>query len=174
MLVKVISGGQIGADQAGLFAAEDYGIATGGWMPSGFLTLEGNKPEFGPRFGIRATESVEYPPRTELNVVRSDGTIRFATNWNSPGERCTLKFIREAGKPHHDITMPEDRVVDPIEVQKAVEWIKKFNILTLNVAGNVEPKSRNARSFGITNFTRDFLGQVFEALGHERKSAPTS
>ncbi len=174
MLVKVISGGQIGADQAGLFAAEDYGIATGGWMPRGFLTSDGTKPEFGPRFGIRTTESESYPPRTGLNVRDSDGTIRFATNWNSPGERCTLNAICAAHKPHINFTMPEDRVVDPIEVQKAVEWIKKFNILTLNVAGNVEPKSRNARSFGITNFTRDFLGQVFEALGHERKSAPTS
>jgi hypothetical protein len=172
MLVRVISGGQIGADQAGLFAAEDYGIATGGWMPRGFLTSDGNKPEFGPRFGIRTTESESYPPRTGLNCRDSDGTLRVAASFNTPGEKCTLKYLRAAGKPYHDITMPEDRVVDPIEVQKAVEFIKKFNILTLNVSGNVEPKSRNARSFGITNFTRDFLGQVFEALGHERARPP--
>lgn len=173
MVVKVISGDQIGADQAGLFAAEDYGISTGGWMPNGFLTLDGNKPQFGPRFGIRTTESVEYPPRTELNTGRSDGTMRFATNWNTPGERCTLNAIRKASKPYIDFTMPEDRVVDPSEVQKAVDWIKNNNIRTLNVAGNVEPRTINARSSGITKFTREFLGQVFEALGHKQKSAAT-
>jgi RNA polymerase sigma factor (sigma-70 family) len=42
MVRKVISGGQTGADQAGLFAAEAFGIETGGWMPKGFLTLAGN------------------------------------------------------------------------------------------------------------------------------------
>ena len=35
---KVISGGQTGADQAGLVAARRFGIPTGGWMPRGWKT----------------------------------------------------------------------------------------------------------------------------------------
>ena len=39
---KVISGGQTGADQAGLVAAARFAIPTGGWMPHGFETAEGS------------------------------------------------------------------------------------------------------------------------------------
>ena len=46
MLRKVISGGQTGADRAGLQAAKSSGIKTGGYMPKGFLALDGNKVEF--------------------------------------------------------------------------------------------------------------------------------
>jgi hypothetical protein len=38
VLDRVVSGGQTGADQAGWRAARASGIATGGWMPEGFLT----------------------------------------------------------------------------------------------------------------------------------------
>jgi hypothetical protein len=46
MIERVISGGQTGADQAGWRAARAYGIPTGGWMPLGFLTETGPRPEF--------------------------------------------------------------------------------------------------------------------------------
>ena len=61
---KVISGGQTGADQAGLIAAEKAGITTGGWMPKGFRTLDGPNPGLAARFGLREHPSEEYPPRT--------------------------------------------------------------------------------------------------------------
>jgi Circularly permutated YpsA SLOG family len=38
VLDRVVSGGQTGADQAGWRAARAVGLATGGWMPYGFLT----------------------------------------------------------------------------------------------------------------------------------------
>ena len=43
-LEKVISGAQTGADRAGLLAAEQLGIATGGFMPTG----SGRKPRLNP------------------------------------------------------------------------------------------------------------------------------
>ena len=46
MIDRVISGGQTGADQAGWRAAKASGIPTGGWMPKGFLTEDGPRPEF--------------------------------------------------------------------------------------------------------------------------------
>jgi hypothetical protein len=161
--VKVISGGQTGADQAGLTAAAHYGIATGGWMPKGFKTLTGPAPELAARFGLREHPSEGYPERTEHNVRNSDGTIRFAANWKSMGELCTLKFIRQHHKPYLDVDIKQ-----PLPVEEVVAWIRSEGIKTLNVAGNPEPRGRNAQARGITDFVINYLGQVFESLGHER------
>ena len=82
---KVISGGQTRADQAGLIAAARFGIATGGWMPKGCRTLAGPNPELAARFGLREHPSEDYPPRTELNVLRSSGTLWFGPGSTSLG-----------------------------------------------------------------------------------------
>jgi hypothetical protein len=168
LLEKVISGGQIGADQAGLMAAARYGIATGGWMPRGFQTLAGPDPELAARFGLREHLSEKYPPRTELNVRTSDGTIRFAARWKRPGEICTLKSLCKHRKPSLDVDIKAPR-----PVAEVVEWIRREGIRTLNVAGNVEPKSRKSPASGITDFVIDYLGQVFETLGHRRIDVAT-
>jgi hypothetical protein len=161
---KVVSGGQTGADQAGLFAAARFGIATGGWMPYGFKTLAGLNPELAKRFGLHEhPTSEDYPDRTELNVRQSDGTIRFAANWNAKGEICTLKFIRQHHRPFLDVDMR-----NPRPVKEIVEWIRREGIETLNIAGNAEPRDRNALAYGITDFVLDYLGGVFTALGHRQ------
>ena len=46
MIERVISGGQTGADQAGLAVAKRLGIPTGGCMPKGWLTEAGPRPDF--------------------------------------------------------------------------------------------------------------------------------
>jgi Circularly permutated YpsA SLOG family len=51
MLERVISGGQIGADRAGWWAAKAAGIPTGGAMPLRFLAEDGRHPEFAEEFG---------------------------------------------------------------------------------------------------------------------------
>jgi hypothetical protein len=45
MVRKIISGGQTGADQAGLAVAKRLGISTGGFMPKGLLTAAGPQPD---------------------------------------------------------------------------------------------------------------------------------
>ncbi len=160
---KVVSGGQTGADQAGLDAAARLGIDTGGWMPNGFKTLAGPDPDLAARFGLREHPSEDYPERTELNVRSSDGTLRFAANWNAPGELCTLRFIRQHHKPSLDVD-----IRNPRPVEEVVEWIRREGVETLNVAGNAEPRSRKALAHGITEFVLSYLGKVFVALGHQR------
>jgi hypothetical protein len=144
-------------------AAERCGIKMGGWMPRGLETLAGPDPELAARFGLGEHPSEDYPKRTEANVRDSDGTIRFAANWNSPGERCTLKFILLHDKPSINVDMR-----NPPPVEEVVAWIRDKNIKILNVAGNAEPRSRKAPASGITDFVIDYLGRVFEALGHQR------
>ena len=43
-LTTIISGGQTGADQAGLLAAQALGLQTGGWAPHGWRTDAGPAP----------------------------------------------------------------------------------------------------------------------------------
>ena len=131
-------------------------------MPKGFMTLSGRNPELAKSFGLREhPTSEDYPDRTELNVGQSDGTIRFAANWNAKGEICTLKFIRQHHRPFFDVDMRNPR---PIE--EVVEWIRREGIKTLNIAGNAEPRGRNALADGITDFILSYLAEVFAALGH--------
>ena len=162
---QVISGGQTGADQAGLVAARRYGIPTGGWMPKDYLTSTGPAPELAREFGLQE-HSGGYADRTEANVRLADGTLRLAASFETLGEKCTLKWIRRHGKPYLDI----DRAAPP-PVEEVAEWIRQHNIKVLNIAGNVEPKSKKAKTSGITEFVIDYLGRVFLALGHSPQPA---
>ena len=159
MIKKCISGGQTGADQGGLYAAELFDIPTGGWIPKGFLTEKGSDPALGSRFGLVETGSAKYPIRTRANVNDSDGTIRFARNFSSPGEICTFKAIKDFRKPYFDVN-----IRNPPSLETVVEWIGVNKVLVLNVAGNKESSCP-----GICEFTIKFLSQVFAKLGHERR-----
>jgi len=154
MLERVIWGGQTGADRAALIAACAAGIPTGGWMPRGFIAHDGRHPGFAERYGIEERESPRYALRTARNVKESDGTLRFATNWGSPGEVLTLEFCRKYRKPYLDVT-PWGGVT-PACVAK---WIAANGIHVLNVAGNAERTSP-----GIQEYAGEFLGEVFRLL----------
>lgn len=140
MITRVISGGQIGADIAGLRAADACGVETGGTAPKGWRTLHGPNPGLK-NYGLVQDGSPYYPPRTRKNVRDSDGTIRFAINFNSPGERATLREVVAADKPCFDVQLelvPSDPpvwVLNP-PVSEARKWVEDNRIRTLNVAGN--------------------------------------
>jgi len=70
MLKKIISGGQTGADVAGLDVAIKHGILHGGAIPKGKLTEDGVLPE---KYNLQEMTTKSYPKRTEKNVVDSDG-----------------------------------------------------------------------------------------------------
>ena len=70
-LWKIISGGQDGADIAGLRAAKSVGLKTGGFIPKGFKTKSGPKPEYSEQYGINQTSTEDYAFRTALNVEHS-------------------------------------------------------------------------------------------------------
>ena len=144
MITKVISGGQVGADLAGLRAAEAAGIPTGGYAPDGFKTQHGPNLDLRDRYGL-VDCGKGYAYRTELNVQHSDGTIRFAVNFNSPGERCTWKALLKHHKPYFDVAftwhpgLPGGWEIDPeASPHWAKVWIADHNIKVLNVAGNAK------------------------------------
>lgn len=154
MLRKIISGGQTGADVGGLRAAKKLGIETGGMIPRGFRTFAGCRPEYAKLYGLEETSSSEYPPRTIANVRSSDGTIRFAANFQSAGELCTLKAIRKCKKPYFDVDIMKAPPVSDVS-----KWITENNIQTLNIAGNREETCE-----GIESFVESYLCEVIVLL----------
>ena len=154
-MIRVISGGQSGADLSALETAKRFGIPTGGTMPKGFKTLSGSCPHYAELYGIQEHASADYAPRTYQNVRDSDGTIRFAFNFASAGELCTLKAINQYKKPYIDVDFN-----NPISYDDVVQWIKENNIQVLNVAGNSE-----RTKLGMNFRTSEFLGEVFKILG---------
>lgn len=150
----VISGGQIGADIAGVRAAKLAGIKTGGNMPLGFITLDGMKPEYREEFGMREAVTGSYRTRTELNVRDSDGTIRIAYRWHSPGELCTLRAINWFEKPYLDIDP-----ANPLKPRAVALWLRSKQIKVLNVAGNAD-------TF-LETFVESYLREVFKCLRAE-------
>ena len=128
-LRKVISGGQCGADRGGITAARDYGIKTGGYAPSGWRTHHGPRPDLA-EFGLKEHLSNGYPPRTEWNVVGSDGTLVIASNFNSPGVTLTRKLCKQYKKPYLQIPPSIEHT------EKIVKWLIDSGVCILNVAGN--------------------------------------
>lgn len=162
MIERIISGGQNGVDQAALRAARAVGIATGGWAPRGWMTLDGSAPWLAD-YGLREHVAPGYPPRTEANVRDSDAALRMAVDFESPGERCTLRMIDRHKKPCADVLLVVDRthggyrvvsiVVDGVQLpffdvrgyKALVTWVRRYRVI--NVAGNSE---RTASGIGAT------------------------
>jgi len=153
-MIKVISGGQTGADQAGLKAAKDCGIETGGWLPKGCMTIDGPRPDLLTEYGMEEFSVSGYAPRTEFNVKNSDGTIRFARNFSSAGEKCTRRAIKWFNRPFLDID-----VNNPKDKEIVLNWIKDNDIKILNVAGNSEQTAP-----GISDFVYQYLLEIFKKV----------
>jgi hypothetical protein len=131
VLERIISGGQTGADRAGLAAALIVGLKTGGWAPKDFLTEEGMNPELGRIYGLKETEGHYYPERTERNVRDSDATVLFATSQDSKGTMLTIRLCKQYKKPY---------IINPTQ-EEFISFLKTYLVKTLNVAGNRESLS---------------------------------
>lgn len=149
MIKKIISGGQTGADIAGLKAAVILGLPTGGTMPNGWITLDGPKPEYAELYGMVEHPRKGYPARTEANVINSDGTVRFARDFKSAGEKCTLTCIKWFNRPYFDVNINK-----PASVEDFRNWIVEKNISVLNVAGNSEQTAKGTEEFVIDYLIR--------------------
>ena len=97
MLRKIISGGQTGADQGGLRAAEYLRLETGGVAAKGFRTENGYQEDYLKSFGL-INLGLDYPERTAQNVQDSDGTVVFG-RITSTGSKLTIREAAEWGNP---------------------------------------------------------------------------
>lgn len=164
ILRKIISGGQTGADRAGLTAAKEFGLETGGWMPKGFRALDGFHPHFRQLYGMREHVSPSYPDRTYANAGEANGTVRFAVDFTTSGERCTLNAIRCAKSIYFDVNVLGDKTP-----QDLANWIQINEIEVLNVAGNSE---KTATKIG--EFVHAFLVETFKILAKNDDASGTA
>ena len=151
--LKIISGGQTGVDQIALELAEEYGLLTGGMMHKGWLTLEGPRPEFEQRFGMRECPVTGYPARTMLNVRDSHVTLWFGED--SRGRICTWKACKTLKKDfvHGDIVTIES-LLRQLRL-RAHMYEGDVGPMILNVAGT---RYRNSRGGDAADpFLRKFI-----------------
>jgi hypothetical protein len=132
---KIISGGQTGADIAGVDAAISCGIPYGGWLPKGRKTENGTVPEKYTDFYVMTRGG--YPKRTEQNVIDSDGTVIFTYGKLTGGSSLTKKYAVKNNRPwlHIDLESRKDPVL------KIKDWIIEWDIKVLNVAGKSASKA---------------------------------
>ena len=150
MIRKVISGGQNGVDLTALEVAKELGYQTGGWAPKGYKTTTGPNLDLRDLYGLQEHELDRYPPRTFANVRDSDGTLRIAFHFDTPGELCTLKAIKAYERPYFDVLVGEQDWISLLD--KAKEWLDFHDIQILNVAGNANKQ--------IVPIARAFLKEV--------------
>lgn len=131
---KIISGGQTGIDRLGLEIGKELGLETGGTTTPGYYTENGpdtslqdfGVTEIAPELQAGKKGKEFYLPRTEQNVINSDGTVYFSTDEDSAGRIATQRFAKAHNKPF---------LLNPTS-QELAQWLVDNNINTLNVAGN--------------------------------------
>ena len=149
-LEKIISGGQTGADRAGLEAAEHLGLATGGSVPHGFMTSSGPMPDLGSRFGLvqlrQMSIGVMYQARSRRNVDDSDGTLAIRMK-SSVGTDKTIGYCLTKKWMMYGGTVPERSSYKPVLVIDKLDdsnhemvrtWLIEHEIKTLNIVGHRE------------------------------------
>jgi len=133
-ITKIISGGQTGADRAGLDVALAHHVPHGGWCP------KGRKSEDGPidsKYDLTETPSANYLQRTEWNVRDSDGTIVFTMAEEiTGGSLRTIEFARKHNKPCLHVSKADSKQPE----SNLTEFIKQHGIKLLNIAGSRESK----------------------------------
>lgn len=133
-LIKIVSGGQRGADRGALDAARAKKIPTGGFAATGYATCNGPAPELA-SYGL--VEGGTYQERTVKNVTYSDGTLIIASNMTSVGTALTIRECFSKKKPLYAISCrSDDYRLQSRTLDEVIEWLNRHCITTLNVAGN--------------------------------------
>lgn len=145
MAERVISGGQTGVDRAALDAAQELGIACGGWCPRGRRAEDGRIPMCYP---LRETPDADYRRRTEWNVREADATL--VLTWGPAGgggTQLTINLTQWLDRP----LLVVDLATDPSPAAVR-EWLAAGGFETVNVAG-----PRESSSPGIHRIAHAFL-----------------
>jgi hypothetical protein len=157
-LTRIVSGGQAGAERAGLCAAEACGISTAGWFDeSNHTTPEHRQDASVPaRFGLRP-HAGGRADRIRAHVLDSDATLRLGYNFTNLEDEISRRVLESLDTEFLDVRL--DRL---LPIQDAADWIVTRRIRTLHVTGNPE------RSLSALVFTASlaFLLDLFRTLGY--------
>jgi hypothetical protein len=150
-LIRIVSGGQTGADRAALDWAIARGIPHGGWCPKGRRAEDGTIPR---RYQLTETPSDGYLQRTEWNVRDSDGTVILSLGETlTGGSHRTAELAQQYGKPW--LHLARDA-----RTRNAAKELRRFahehDLRILNVAG---PRASAESEVG--EFVRAILDLAF-------------
>jgi hypothetical protein len=127
--IKIISGGQTGADRAALDAAIDSGTPCGGWCPADRTAEDGI---IAAQYPIQPLPGGGYDERTRRNVADSDGTVIFCFGEPFGGTETTRQACVEMSKP---LLLIDAWTFPDLAVEQVREFVRRHGIRTLNVAG---------------------------------------
>ena len=130
-LIKIVSGGQTGADRAALDWALANGLPCSGWCPLGRLAEDG---VIDTRYPLRECPEPSPAQRTEWNVRNSDGTLIVSlASRLIGGTRLTADLAKRLAKPH--LVLAKDAGELSAQAEALRQFITANNIAVLNVAG---------------------------------------
>ena len=126
-IVKLLSGGQSGADRGAMDAARDLDFPVGGWCPAGGWAEDMTEPP-----GIRAlypqmteTPSSDVSQRTEWNIRDSSCCIvlNTRTRGTSRGTDIGYAMYDKYETPHFEIALDGEASIEE-QVGRAIEWLR--------------------------------------------------
>ena len=131
MLLKIISGGQIGAEQAALDVAIKLGFPHGGWIQKGRKTESWILAE---KYKLEEMATASFKGRIEQNVINSDGTLILSHGTLSGAADYSRKMAEKHDRPCLHIDLNDTPAnVSAIRVNA---WTIKNNVEILNVTGS--------------------------------------
>lgn len=141
--LRILSGGQSGADIAALDWAISYGVDHGGWCPRGRRSEDG---PIEPHYQLHETPLASYLQRTEWNVRDSDATVVFTLDDRlDGGSSRTAQFADKLCKPWLHFR-------PSVHPKFLAQFLVRHNVTKLNVAGK-----RESSAPGIYCFVFDTL-----------------
>ena len=158
MAILIISGGQTGADIAGLMAAKEVGFNTSGFAPKGFKTELDSNLLLKTHFHLKETSSSGYTIRTRMNIEWATISIVFSDDSQSKGTLFTISCCKKANKPYLLLSS-----LDINAVQSILAFIKPYigfnKHCAINIAGN-----RASKAPGIQDRVFSILVDVFKEI----------
>ena len=152
--LKIISGGQTGADRAALDFAIQHGIPHGGWCPRGRLAEDG---PIDLQYQLTDTPSRRYDERTKWNIRDSDATVVFSISERlTGGSALTVELAEQLGKPWLHIARDSDTEVSD-HAGRLVLFLAEHHVSRLNVAG-----PRASQEPGVAMFVHAVLKAALE------------
>ena len=149
--LKIVSGGQTGADRAALDQAIANSVSHAGWCPKRRKAEDGI---IASCYNLTETPSSEYSERTQWNVHDSDGTVIFSMSEEFfAGTLLTVELAEQYEKPYIHLCK---KLINVNTINRFQLFLLKFGIVNLNVGG-----SRASDEPEVYQFVMEILDHAF-------------